>query len=538
MGLFSFGTFFILALAGCSQHRMELKHDQPAQHEALPSPADSREESELKENNNISALLDTSPTEVFERLNVHSEHENLWQRLFNLYALPPIEHAEIEQELQRFLKHPDSIQRLQERAEPYLYAIVEQIEKNQLPGELALLPIIESAFEPFAYSRGQAAGLWQFIPSTGRLYGLTQNWWYDGRRDVHASTAAAIRYLKKLSNDFEGNWLHVLAAYNSGEGTVARAIQKNRQNDLPVDFWHLELPEETRQYVPRLLAIANLFAGAEAYGILLKEIANEPVFQAVDVGFQLDLALAAEMAEMAIEDFYQLNPGFNRWLTAPEGPHRLLIPTEKVEIFKQRLAALDESERVQWKRHRIRRGETLGQIASRYGTTAALIRQINHLSGNLIMSGEHLLIPISQRTLSRYAFAQRKHNVLQANEKDNQITYTVQPGDTLWDIAQKHSVSTGKLARWNNKAISDVLRPGQKLIILSQEPIQLAAAAPFYPVREIRYTVRKGDSLYVIARRFNVSIRDLKKWNGLNSGKYLRPGQKLTVYVDITHPST
>ncbi len=437
---------------------------------------------------------------------------DLWQRLFSLYRLPEIDHPRIDREMRWYLAHPEYIDRVQRRARPYLYTIVTEIERHRLPGELALLPVVESAFKPDAYSHRRAAGLWQFIPSTGRLYGLKQNWWIDLRRDVHASTRAAIRYLEKLHTDFHGDWLLALAAYNAGEGTVMRAIRRNRRLHKPTDFWHLRLPRETRAYVPKLLAVARLFAHARDYGIALEPIPNRPLYAVVEFDSQLDLTLAAKLAELPLEELYRLNPGYRRWATAPDGPHRLILPLEKVELFEERLAELPQSARVRWARHRVRRGETLSQIARRYGTPVTVIKQTNRLRSHRIYPGQHLLIPVAPKLA---ALARLRPPVDRAAPVRR--THVVRRGDTLWQIARRYGVKVGQLARWNGLDPRRPLRPGQRLKIRG-------GAAPVF------YTVRKGDSLYKIARRFGVRLQDLRAWNRVR--RTIRPGQRLKLYVE------
>ena len=385
------------------------------------------------------------------------EHQTAWDRMVSLYKISEVDNKQVDQEYQWFLNHPDYLNRIQERAEPYLYNILEEIEAKGLPGELALLPAIESAFRPHALSRKKAAGLWQFIPSTGRQFGLKQNWWYDGRQDVYASTHAATLYLKKLTDYFAGDWLLALASYNAGKGRISRAIKKNIRLNKPTDFWSLQLPRETRSYVPRLLAIAKIFANAEYLNLPLRNILDQPVFTTVDIGSQLDLTKAAEMAEMSLDDFFKYNPGFKRWHTAPDGPHRLLIPIEKVDLFKQKLAQLSKHDRVQWLRHKIRSGENLGSIAMNYQTSVKSIRAINHLASSKIRAGRFLLIPTSSHKHLR-------HPNIRKIAKNRQF-YIVKKGDTFWDISRKFSVTSKKLAFWNDLSLQSVLQPGQKLII-------------------------------------------------------------------------
>ncbi|MCH9049085.1 MAG: transglycosylase SLT domain-containing protein [Proteobacteria bacterium] len=257
-----------------------------------------------------------------------------------------------------FTRNQAYLDRVSGRAEPYLYYIVEELEKRNMPLDLALLPIVESAYNPFAYSRSRASGIWQFMPSTGRIYGLKQNWWYDGRRDIVAATGAALNYLQKLHQEFDGDWLLALAAYNSGEGNVGKAIRRNKKAGKPTDFFSLRLPRETRGYVPSLLAVAEIVSNPGKYKITLKPIANTRYFKQVDINSQIDLATAGELSELSIEELYTLNPGFNRWATDPEGPHRLLIPVDKVTAFENKLATLSSDERIKWQQHKIKKGES------------------------------------------------------------------------------------------------------------------------------------------------------------------------------------
>ena len=281
-----------------------------------------------------------------------STHKNtVWERLLSLYSLPDIKNPRIDRELYWYLDHPASLAILQQRAEPYLNHILDEIEAKNIPGELALLPVVESAFVPDAYSKADASGLWQFVPATGREYGLQQNDWYDGRRDIYASTKAATTYLKELSETFDGDWLLALASYNCGKGRVKKSIERNEYRNLPTDYWSLDLPDETEDYVPRLLAIAKLFAHADEYNVHLQHIPNRPYFEVVDIKSPLDLHKAAKLANTPLYAFLKLNPGFNRSSTAPQGPHRLLVPVAQAQAFKKNLAMLPYSERVTIKQY-------------------------------------------------------------------------------------------------------------------------------------------------------------------------------------------
>ncbi|MED5431240.1 MAG: LysM peptidoglycan-binding domain-containing protein, partial [Pseudomonadota bacterium] len=401
------------------------------------------------------------------------------------------------------------------------------------------LPIVESAFDPFAYSHGRAAGPWQFIPSTGDYFGMKRTWWQDQRRDILKSTNAALDYLQKLSNRFDGDWLLALASYNAGGGTVSRAIRVNEDAGKPTDFWHLSLPRETTAYVPKLLAIAQIVRDPQAHGVTLHPIRNEPYFRTVDIGGQIDLAQAARLADISVEELYLLNPAFNRWATSPDGPHRLLIPVEREDRFRKGLAALPKGQRMQWARYEIQPGDNLGAIARKYRTTPQVLRSINKLKGSTIIAGRTLLIPGPSSANNDGSLSQDSRladTPSRQREGRQRLDYTVRSGDTLWEIARKHRVNVKHLAKWNNMAPGDTLSIGQTLAVWSDNAGTRHTTSPANDkmVRKVRYAVRTGDSLYAIADRFNVSVNDIKSWNDrVASNRYIQPGQRLTLYVDI-----
>lgn len=486
----------------------------------------------------------------FSRLNLGKKKHSLpiryknsvWERLLSLYSLPEIENERIDRELNWYLRHPAYLARIQQRAEPYLHLILNEVEAKRIPGELALLPVVESAFIPDAYSKSDASGLWQFIPATGRLYGLKQNAWYDGRRDVYASTRAATSFLKHLGEHFNGDWYLALASYNFGKGNVGKAIAKNQELNRPTDYWSLDLPKETTDYVPRLLAIAKIFANVEKYNIDLKYIPNKPYCELVDAKSQLDLSKAAELANTPLNEFLKLNPGFNHSSTAPEGPHHLLIPVANAQSFKQKLAQLPYDQRVNKQRYyqetiaktqaaplqthipgqyKVKAGDSLSIIADKNHTTVKSIRDSNHLAGNTVKSGMLLKMPVPQTTANPAKTAK-------PNNMGGVQVYVVKPGDTVWNIAQRFSVSVSDITTWNNMAPKSALLLGQKLTIKGGNQQRASSA----PVRSISYTVKKGDSLAQISRKFNVSIADLRKWNPPVISNNLVPGAKLVVILD------
>ncbi|WP_051298406.1 LysM peptidoglycan-binding domain-containing protein [Marinobacterium litorale] len=383
-----------------------------------------------------------------------AEATDLWQVTREHLTLEPDANNErIDRQLQWFLRHHRYMEHASERARFYYYYVLSSVLERDLPAELALLPFVESSFNPFAESPSRASGPWQFIPSTADLFGLKSTWWYDGRRDIIESTQAALDYLTYLNKRFDGDWLLSLAAYNCGEGCVARAVKKNRQSGQPSDYWHLDLPRETQRYVPKILAVARYIRQAESLEVALPTIPNEPYFEVVSIKGQIELAKAAQLAQVDLDLLKQLNPGFNQWATDPAGPHRLLLPTDATEPFRLALSELPASERVSWARYTIRRGDTLSAIASRFGTNVAALRTSNNLGSNRIRAGRTLLIP---------AGAKARQSVDQQEERR---VHRVASGDNLWSIARRYGVSTEQLADWNGITDVRALRPGQDLVL-------------------------------------------------------------------------
>ncbi len=455
---------------------------------------------------------------------------DIWPRIRQGFQLDhQTARSRVRSEIAWYVKHPEYIARVINRAQPHLYYIVGELEKHGLPLEFALLPIIESAYDPFAYSHGRASGLWQFIPATARMQGITIDWWYDGRRDVIDSTQAAVRYLSHLHRRLDQDWLLALAAYNSGEGNVRSAIRRHKSTSP--QFWPLKLPLETRSYVPRLLAISAIIANPEEYGIKLQSVANTRRWQEVGIGSQLDLAKASELAGISNRELYQLNAGYNQWSTHPEGPHRLLIPVGKVEGFLTGLTNLPPAQRMAWQRHRIKPGESLGSISQKYHTTVATIRSVNRITGSLIRAGDSLLIPMATKDhhYPMTAAARLKEDQEQWTVQfgSQPIRHRIVPGDSLWKISRQYGVSMRKIAKWNGIGTTTLLRPGRDLLIFGSGNSQA--------IRKVSYRVRKGESFSRIASKFNLSVGNIKQWNSTAaSAKYLQPGDLLTLFVDVT----
>lgn len=474
------------------------------------------------------------------------EDNSIWPRIVAGFRLDKQLNSRIQAQINWYVKHPQHMQRVCERARPFLFDIVEVLEQNNIPLEMALLPVIESAFQPFSYSSGRAAGLWQFIPSTGKMVGLKQNWWYDGRRDVHMANRGAAKYLLSVNKMVKQDWLHTLAGYNAGPGHVFKAKRRNKKRGIATDFWKLNLPKETMSYVPKLLAVAAIIENPEKYGHTLCDIPNQPALQLVTLNGQLDLSIAADLAQMSIDELYAINPGFNRWATPPKGPHHLLLPLDRVDTFQLAESALPKNQRVRWKRHEIKSGDTLSQIAQRYRTTTQQIKAANtQLRGNNLRAGKHLLIPTSNKSSNAYSLSasQRQEKIYAAKGRGNKHFHIVKRGDSWWKIAREYNVSHKSLAKWNGKSPLDKLQLGQKLVVWSKNTSKPANPRLLGPLQgsatqKLHYPVRRGDSLSTIADRFRVAVKDIVKWNQLSKNKYLQPGQRLVLYVDVTKQSS
>jgi len=325
------------------------------------------------------------------------EAVDIWERLRAGFKLSQQADPSVQAHIKNFRQHPRQIEDMLARGEPYLFYILSRVEERGLPAELALLPVIESAFDPFSSSPAGAAGLWQFMPATAKHVGLHQDWWFDGRRDIVAATEAALDYLSELHQRFDGDWLQAIGAYNAGGARVNKAIRLNRSRGKPVDFWHLPLPEETRSYVPKLIALRAIISNPEAHNITLPALANKPYFITVDTGGQLDLQVAARLTGTPVEILQRLNPGLIRSTVAPESPHTLLIPRKSEQRFREQLARLPADQRVQTVKYRVRWGDTLSTIAQNSRTTVTRLREINQLGSSRIYAGKLLIVPLAER---------------------------------------------------------------------------------------------------------------------------------------------
>lgn len=446
---------------------------------------------------------------------------DVWEVLRSEFTLShEVTRPEVQEQIRWLVAHPSYLHKVSRQSEPYIYHIVREIKKRGLPGELALVPMIESAYDPFAYSGAGAAGLWQLMPGTGSELGLKQDWWYDGRRSIGPSTDAALNYLVYLKNFFNGNWPLAFAAYDSGEGTIARAIKSTSKPGRPVYFWNLPVPRETKVYVPRLLALAEVIKNSKHYKVNLPNIPYLPYFEEVNIGSQIDLNHAAKMAGISYKELIKLNPGYNRWTTAPYKPFKLLIPAEKVERFNLNLSNVPEDKRVSWTKHYVKQGDSLNSIAVRYHTTANLIKQLNQLTGNQVKLNQALLIPSSKNApiVAKISKPEKRFVLPLTQARNHRMIHIVQGTDTFQRIQSTYGVSLKEIQTWNKLPLNTRLRTGQQLVIWKKVS------------QPVHYVVKQGDNLNSIARTYRTRVNSILALNPvLQKNRTLHSGQKILV---------
>ena len=417
---------------------------------------------------------------------------------------------------ERLYSNQTAVNRISKSGQRYLFHTLTRAQELGLPVELALLPFVESEFDPYAKSVDGATGIWQFMPATGKEWGLKSNWWYDGKKDVLASTEAALQFLTYLNEKFDGDWLLAMAAYNTGPTRVNRAIRKNKREDKPVRFWDLNLPKETTAYVPKLLVLCELIKDPKAFDVNLPSIANRPYFERVKIPGQLDLMQAADLAGLKPETIYELNPGFNQWATDPSGPHYLLLPIGVSDRFMTQLESLDQNDLVRWDRYKIRRGDNLYKIASRYKIEVAVLMEINGLASDLIIAGKEIMVP--------------RGSAWAGKQNPREQVYVVVGGDSLWNISKKFKVSIEDVVLWNDLDIEVPLQINQEIKIFSRYE-RIRQELPSRDLRTMLYPVKSGDTISRIASKFEITSKDIKEWNQIEDVSKIFPGQVLKLLL-------
>ena len=459
------------------------------------------------------------------------EYDNVWARLVDNFALPNCDDQQSSRNWANwYADHDEYMARVMKRAQPWIYFIAEELEARGMPGELALLPIVESAYDPFAYSSGRALGTWQFIAGTGKQYGLKQDWWYDGRRDVWSSTHAALDYLEHLNKKFDGDWLLALAGYNSGENRVERRVKKNLDNGKPADFWNIRLPKETKGYVPKLLGLSCLFQNPASYGFEFPQAVNRAVITAVEMEAQSDLVLISQFSEVSIDVLFGLNPGFSRWATSPTGPWRIVLPIEGAEKLENYLLSDASPTLMKWDQVLVENGDTLSGLAARHHVPVSVLRSTNDLKSDMIRVGQKLRLPRDEQMLvdPLYVAAASELQQLQSGLiASERVTHKVRPGESLSVIARRYKVSVRELQSWNGISDPRKLRAG-KTLTLFQSPAPAAVTARS---GTIKHTVQRGDSLWSISRHYKVKLNDLIRWNDLSKNAVIQPGQSIKIVL-------
>ena len=491
------------------------------------------------------SLVGDNNLAIFEADNLdainYSDDSDLWRVIADRQEITLENNPRIQSHIDWISQRPDYLASISKRAEPFLYLVVSELEKEELPIEIALLPIVESDYYPFSYSHGTATGIWQFIPSTGRMYGLDEDWWHEDRRDVLASTKAAVRYLKDLNRMFDGDWLLSIAAYNAGPGRVQRAIDKNRNQGKRTDYWSLDLPKETEKYVPKLLALGKVLKNPERFNQKLIKIENKPYLEPINLESQFDLALIAQWTNLSIDEIYSFNPGLKRWATPEALPYTILLPVDVVGDFKEILTNQKNRPKVSWTRYKVKEGDSLSIIAQNFNTTINQIQSVNNINGSLIRANSYLIVPLARESEAYYSLSdvQREKSRLNATKNSDKLIYKVVSGDSLWKISRNFDVTVNDLVRWNKIVPTAPLSIGKELVILidAKEKTELAKITNtgIDINRKIVYTVRSGDNLSLIAQKYKVKVSQIRDWNDLNETDILQPGDKLTITINVVN---
>ena len=538
-----------LVLSGCVTNQTTPSHTEPT-----PLPTISN--ASAHKSHSISKSADITPDKL--NLNLATQvhyYPNIWDEMSHHFDLADEHYGKYDDFISFYDQRKTHLKLVSERAKPYLYYILNEVKKRNMPYEIALLPAVESGFKAVARSHQSAVGLWQFIPSTGDVFNLHRNWWYDGRKDVVQSTSAALDYLQELYASNNNDWLLALASYNAGLGTVYRAQRKYRKahknepniEDYQPNFWEIQpyLPKETQGYVPKLLAVAHIVENPEQFETTIEPIDNKPFFKIFTLKKQVSLHQVASISSTSSQTFQQLNPCYHQPATPPNGVHHILLPIAKSAKFAELLQSNSRLFKVHWKKHKIRPGDSLSVIAYKYKTSSKAIKRLNGMKNANIRAGKTLLIPIPV-SQSSYALASNddkkalsksvrysKTNSQPATRvtpASNKKIHTVKSGDSLWTIAKKYNTTTQQLAKWNNLSTKSYLQKGQKLAVFtpkSQAKSKLSASSNL----KVKHVLKSGESLWLLAKRYDVKTSQIAKWNHISAHKVLQPGMKLTIWT-------
>jgi len=483
-------TFFILiTLIGCQQIEI----------------IDSYDEKQIE--------ISTSDSEQSLTQDLVIPSKNIWEYMF---ANNPQNNSETINEQVLFymnmhLKDIDKFKEYLNDSYYFMYFVIEELEKEQLPLELSLIPYIESNYDPFSISSSGAVGMWQFMPRTGRLYELNKTWWNEDRHDPYRSSQAAVGYLKYLYNRFGQDIYLTLAAYNAGPTLLDRRINQNKRRGLETDFWSLSLPNQTKEYVPKYVALKELVFNAEKYELLLPDIPNSPVVREIKIPGQVEIITLSEFLDIKPELLYKLNAGYTKWASAPKDESIFYIPIEKYFLFESDANPFQDSNQINWISHVVESGDSLWALASKYDTEVQIIEQINFLNNDLLTIGSTLLIPLSKTPTNNFIPYEM---------------HIVSEGDTLWDIANTYNLQVSDLAKMNSIDERSYLQLGQQLTIGNKNIHRNIESKK----RTILYSIKQGDNLYKISELFDVTIKSIKEINDFSDDS-LMPGQIIKVAI-------
>jgi membrane-bound lytic murein transglycosylase D len=453
---------------------------------------------------------------------------DFWQHLRHDFQLPAATNQpQVQAQINWFLHNREYLDRTLRRAGPYMYYILQEVEKRDLPGELVLLPVQESDFLPSATSPAGAVGMWQLMRSTARGFGVKQDFWFDGRRDIYASTNAALDYLTYLQNFFGGDWMLAIAAYDSGEGTVQNAIHRNTRKNIETDFWNLPLPAETRAYIPQLLALVAIIRDPNKYGITLPPVDDKPYLSQIDIGAPISLARAAQLAGLSLAQIKQLNPGYSRMMTDPNGPYKLILPIDRIALFKEQLATVPSLPKTTWGRYRVQRGDTLASIAAHYHTSVSELVEANHLRVRRAPTGKVIMIPTGTQQVT-------PHVDDNSETPENNSNNPIDSNDAVTQAAHLAPV-TDNSANTDNNATQTATDTTDSDTTADSDTDTSIVSKPV--IKQHIHIVKHNETLSSIAKQYHVKVNDLLRWNKLHNSQ-VKPGEKLTIHAPAAATSS
>ena len=453
--------------------------------------------------------VEPAPIEISSNI---PDYEYVWDRIKDAN---PIEDKSLDEKtlqyVNAYLSNPAQLNKLLEKGRYFIYFVLEELERYRLPPELALLPYIESNYDPFSISPSGAMGIWQFMPATARIYGLRDTWWYEQRHDPLLSSKAAVRYLAYLHNRFNQEITYTLAAYNGGPTLLEKRIKLNKKAGKPTDYKNLKLPKQTQEYVPKFKAILAIVLNAEKYGINLPDFPNKQVLGNIELDGQVEILAFSEFAGLKPEFVYKLNAGYTKWASPPGDKTIFNIPIELEAMLNLNKDKFIQANQINWVTHKVSRGDSLWKIADKFDTEVKVLKKVNYLSSNILSLGQELLIPLSNDPNQTFISYQ---------------AHIISEGDTLWNLGIQYKISPAEIAKTNGLRMESPLRIGKELNIGNKNTNRTINLKK----RTILYSVKQGDSLYRIADIFNIKVSDIKKINALPNNQ-IKPGQVLKIII-------